>query len=175
MLNFSIAYGKTAHGLSKDWGVTYAEAQDMVNAWYSDRPEVLAWQKQTIENARKTGATRTLMGRYRALEYINSRKQGLRNGAERQAINTPIQGGAADLMTLAMLKLRESEWLRENGFTLLLQIHDEVIFEGPEHLAEQAKEEVVRCMEQPFDEHLPGLEVDLVVDAKTAFTWYDAK
>ena len=79
MLNFSIAYGKTAHGLSKDWGVTYAEAQDMVNAWYSDRPEVLAWQKQTIENARKTGATRTLMGRYRALEYINSRKQGLRN------------------------------------------------------------------------------------------------
>ena len=78
-------------------------------------------------------------------------------------------------MTLAMLKLRRSEWLRDNGFTLLLQIHDEVIFEGPEHLAEEAKAEVVRCMVQPFDEHLPGLEVDLVVDAKTAFTWYDAK
>ena len=78
-------------------------------------------------------------------------------------------------MTLAMLKLRRSKWLRDNGFMLLLQIHDEVIFEGPAHLAEEAKAEVVRCMVQPFDEHLPGLEVDLVVDAKTAFTWYDAK
>jgi len=175
VLNFSIAYGKTAHGLSKDWGVTQTEAQDMVDKWYADRPEVLAWQKQTIAKARETGATRTLMGRYRRLHGINSNKAYMRSGAERQAINTPIQGGAADLMTLAMLKLRNSKWLNDNGFTLLLQIHDEVIFEGPAHLADEAKAEVVRCMVQPFDEHLPGLEVDLVVDAKTAFTWYDAK
>merc|ERR1719223_723864 len=109
VLNFSIAYGKTAHGLSKDWGVSQSEAQDMVNKWYADRPEVLEWQKRTIETARKTGATRTLMNRYRRLHGINSAKAYL--------------GGAADLMTLAMLKLRRSKWLRDNGFTLLLQIH----------------------------------------------------
>lgn len=62
-LNFSIAYGKTVHGLSKDWGVSVGEARAMLDAWYSDRPEVLAWQKSTIASAHRTGWTRTLMGR----------------------------------------------------------------------------------------------------------------
>ena len=84
MLNFSIAYGKTTHGLSKDWGVSQSEAQDMVNKWYADRPEVLEWQKRTIETARKTGATRTLMGRYRLLHGINSAQKWQRSGAARQ-------------------------------------------------------------------------------------------
>ena len=175
VLNFSIAYGKTAHGLSKDWGVSVAEAKDMVNAWYGDRPEVLAWQEQTIANAHRTGATRTLMGRYRGLPNINSRNPAARSHSERAAINTPIQGGAADIMTLCMLKLRQSDVLKQLGYRMLLQIHDEVILEGPEEFAEQAKAEVVKCMEQPFDDALPSLLVDLAVDAKTAYTWYDAK
>ena len=65
VLNFSIAYGKTAHGLSQDWGVTVAEAKQEIDAWYRDRPEVLDWQKNTIARANELGYTRTLMGRYR--------------------------------------------------------------------------------------------------------------
>lgn len=72
-LNFSIAYGKTAHGLSKDWGVTVKQANDLLDAWYADRPEVKQWQEDTIEMARETGYTRTLMGRYRKLPDINSK------------------------------------------------------------------------------------------------------
>ena len=99
----------------------------------------------------------------------------MRAHMERAAINTPIQGGAADIMTLAMIKLQRSEKLREMGFRNLLQVHDEVMFEGPAELADEARAEVVACMERPFDENLPSLLVDLVVDANTASTWYEAK
>jgi DNA polymerase-1 len=174
-LNFSIAYGKTPHGLSKDWGVTVEEAKHMLKAWYDDRPEVLEWQKQTIANARAKGWTRTLMGRYRKLKGITGASQAVRAHLERAAINTPIQGGAADIMTLAMLKLHRSDRLRELGYRMLLQIHDEVILEGPAAAAEAARAEMVACMVCPFDEALPSLDVDLAVDSKIAFTWFDAK
>jgi len=174
-LNFSIAYGKTAHGLSKDWGVSRAEAQRMLQAWYEDRPEVLAWQEATKASARETGHTRTLMGRYRKLPGIGGKSAAMRSHMERAAINTPIQGGAADVMTLAMLKLARSERLRQLGFRMLLQVHDEVMFEGPAEVAEEAKAEVVACMERPFDDALPSLLVDLAVDAKTGTDWFDAK
>ena len=75
-LNFSIAYGKTAHGLSKDWGVSVQEANELLEAWYADRPEVKAWQLDTIRQARRTTYTRTLMGRYRKLPNVNSRARG---------------------------------------------------------------------------------------------------
>jgi len=174
-LNFSIAYGKTAHGLSKDWGVSIDEANEMLRAWYADRPEVEAWQRETKASARRTGATRTLLGRYRKLPGIDGRNGAVRGHMERAAINTPIQGGAADIMTLAMIKLQRSEKLKEMGFRMLLQVHDEVMFEGPEHLAHQAMDEVVACMQRPFDAALPSLLVDLAVDANVAKTWYGAK
>jgi len=174
-LNFSIAYGKTVHGLSKDWGVTIEEAKAMLEAWYADRPEVLKWQRETIHEAHRSGWSRTLMGRYRNLAGIQTGNAMTVAHLERAAINTPIQGGAADVMTLAMLKIERSERLVKLGYRLLLQIHDEVILEGPEEYAAAAKEEVVRCMQDPFDEALPSLQVDLVVDANTARTWYEAK
>ena len=86
--------------------------------------QVLDWQQRTIEHARQTGHTRTLMGRYRELPGIGGRTPALRAHAERAAINTPIQGGAADVMTLAMLKLDRSEKLKELGFKMLLQASD---------------------------------------------------
>lgn len=146
----------------------------MLEKWYADRPEVLRWQQQTKANAHKYGYTRTLMGRYRKLQGIRGPPR-IRSHLERAAINTPIQGGAADIMTLAMLKLSRSSKLKELGYRMLLQIHDEVILEGPEEHAEEARKETVACMENPFDEALPSLLVDLAVDAKTAHTWYEAK
>ena len=133
------------------------------------------WQRKTIETALKEGWTRTLMGRYRPLPGIQNGPQSVVQHLQRAAINTPIQGGAADIMTLAMLKLKRSRVLEELGYTLLLQIHDEVILEGPEEHAEAAKAEVVACMEDPFDEALPDLKVALTVDAKTASNWFEAK
>ena len=135
------------------WQVSIAEAKDMLQAWYADRPEVrsvaflgrwqnscrrvslracliwqvLDWQQRTIEHARQTGHTRTLMGRYRELPGIGGRTPALRAHAERAAINTPIQGGAADVMTLAMLKLDRSEKLKQLGFKMLLQASDPTV------------------------------------------------
>jgi DNA polymerase-1 len=163
------------HGLSKDWGVSVAEARAMLDAWYEDRPEVQRWQRATIETAHRNGWTRTLMGRYRSLSEINGNNRAVSAHLERAAINTPIQGGAADVMTLAMIKISRSETLKKLGYKLLLQIHDEVILEGPEEFALEAKAEVVACMERPFDEALPPMKVDLLVDAKTAGNWYEAK
>ena len=172
VLNFSIAYGKTAFGLAKDWGVTRNEAQAEIDKWYNDRPEVLEWQKRTIAKAKETGFTRTLMGRYRRLPDLRSASSSVRSHGERAAINTPIQGSAADVMMMGMLKLNSDPKLKELGWEMLLQIHDEVIMEGPEETAEEAMERVVYCMENPFQKKL---RVDLSVDAKTEKTWYRAK
>jgi len=100
-LNFSIAYGKTVHGFAKDWDVSTEEAQATLLKWYADRPEVKNWQTETIKYAKKSGYTRTLLGRYRPLTpFINSRIPKQVAHAERAAINTPLQGGVADIVTL---------------------------------------------------------------------------
>jgi len=98
------SYGKTAHGLARDWGVSVSDARKTLDAWYEDRPEVRDWQMRTIEYARETGYTRTLMGRYRRLPDAVNGSSAARAHAERAAINTPIQGGAADVVMMAMLK-----------------------------------------------------------------------
>ena len=172
ILNFSIAYGKTAMGLAKDWNVSLAEAKETVEKWYSDRPEVREWQQRVLVEARRERATRTLFGRYRDLPDIASKEWRLRGHAERAAINTPIQGGAADVAMMAMLKLWRNERLRAMGWRLLLQIHDEVILEGPTPSAPEALALVTADMQRPFDS---PLLVDLVVDAKIASNWYEAK
>ena len=130
-LNFSIAYGKTVHGLAQDWGISKEEAQAILDAWYKDRPEVRNWQQRTQQQARKEGFVRTIMGRYRKLPQARS-PSGIEQGhALRAAINTPIQGSAADIVMMAMLRLWRSPLLKQRGWRLLLQIHDEVILEGP--------------------------------------------
>ncbi|KAI2490048.1 DNA polymerase A domain [Fragilaria crotonensis] len=108
-LNFSIAYGKTAHGLSQDWGVSKEEAEEMLNAWYNARPEVLKWQTMTKEYAKEYGLTRTLMGRYRQLPDAKGKDRKLLGHAQRASINTAIQGGAADVAMMAMIKINDSE------------------------------------------------------------------
>lgn len=175
-LNFSIAYGKTAHGLSQDWGVSTKEAEDMLDAWYKARPEVEAWQKKTKKIARKYGVTRTLMGRYRQLPEAGSKVRKLVGHAERASINTPIQGGAADVAMMAMISINENELLKQLGWILLLQVHDEVILEGPEETAKEAFDEVIKCMEQPWTFGLEETAVPLLVDGSyDKANWYDAK
>eukprot|EP00455_Lapot_gusevi_P041660 TRINITY_DN4858_c0_g1_i3.p1 TRINITY_DN4858_c0_g1~~TRINITY_DN4858_c0_g1_i3.p1 ORF type:complete len:317 (-),score=32.53 TRINITY_DN4858_c0_g1_i3:33-983(-) len=170
-LNFSIAYGKTARGLSKDWNVSIQEAEDTLNRWYAGRPEVKLWQDWTIERARRLGFTRTLMGRYRYLDYAKASRP-LKSHYDRAAINTPIQGGAADVVMKAMLLVHHNQRFRDLGWKTILQVHDEIIAEGPEQHKDEALQIVKDCMARPFKE---PLLVDLVVDAKSANTWYQAK
>ena len=160
-LNFSIAYGKTVHGLAQDWGITKEEAEKTLNAWYADRPEVKDWQEKTQEHARRFGFVRTIMGRYRrlpeAVPRIDEKGRLVKNQpfnighAMRASINTPIQGSAADIVMMAMLSLWKSQKLKDLQWKLLLQIHDEVILEGPKETRDEAMKEVRRCMENPFD------------------------
>ena len=175
-LNFSIAYGKTAHGLSQDWGVSPTEAQEMLEKWYEARPEVRDWQANTKAYARKFGLTRTLMGRYRQLPDAMGPNQRFIGAAERASINTPIQGGAADVAMLAMNKINRSEKLKRLGWILMLQIHDEVILEGPEETAIEAFDEVIECMEAPWVKGPSKTAVPLLVDGSWQHkNWYEAK
>lgn len=111
---------RAEQGLRRESG----EAKDILAKWYKDRPEVEQWQKQTILTAKQTGYTRTLMGRYRPLPDINSRNKWKEGHMCRAAINTPIQGGAADIVMMAMLKIEKDERLKKLGYRMLLQIHD---------------------------------------------------
>lgn len=175
-LNFSIAYGKTAHGLSQDWGVSREEAEAMLQAWYNARPEVKKWQANKKEIARSHGYTTTLMGRKRQLPDARGHNKKFLGHAERASINTPIQGGAADVAMMAMNKINNSAKLKRLGWILLLQVHDEVMLEGPEETAEEAFEEVLKCMQEPWVLGLPQTSVPLLVDGSYMYdNWYEAK
>ncbi|KAH7427135.1 hypothetical protein KP509_10G031600 [Ceratopteris richardii] len=173
MLNFSIAYGKTARGLSKDWKVSLKDAQATVDLWYKDRHEVRDWQEMQKMNARSMHCVHTLLGRARHFPRVSG-SEFMSGRIERAAINTPVQGSAADVAMLAMLELWRNKELKELGWKLLLQVHDEMILEGPSDNAPYAKDLVVKAMSHPFDGK-NILRVDLAVEAKYAKNWYAAK
>ncbi|XP_059662506.1 DNA polymerase I A, chloroplastic/mitochondrial-like [Cornus florida] len=174
MLNFSIAYGKTPVGLARDWKVSEKEAKQTVDLWYSERQEVLQWQKKRKWEAKYQKCVHTLLGRARRFPSMDNATSSQRGHIERAAINTPVQGSAADVAMCAMLEISKNERLKEIGWRLLLQVHDEVILEGPEESADIAKAIVVECMSKPFDGK-NILKVDLSVDAKCAQNWYSGK
>ncbi|KAL5214039.1 hypothetical protein ABZP36_003191 [Zizania latifolia] len=174
MLNFSIAYGKTPVGLARDWKVSVKEAKDTLKLWYRDRKEVLAWQMKQKELAQEKCEVYTLLGRSRRFPNMAYATSGQRGHIERAAINAPVQGSAADVAMCAMLEIDRNTRLKELGWRLLLQVHDEVILEGPTESADLAKSIVVECMSKPFY-GTNVLNVELAVDAKCAQNWYAAK
>ena len=148
----------------------------MLDKWYNARPEVRNWQATTKAYARQFGITRTLMGRYRQIPEAMGKNRKLVAHSERAAINTPIQGGAADVAMMAMNKINKNEKLKCLGWILLMQIHDEVILEGPEETAKEAFDVVIDCMESPWVPGLGKTSVPLLVDGSYEHkTWYDAK
>ncbi|XP_057464463.1 DNA polymerase I A, chloroplastic/mitochondrial-like [Actinidia eriantha] len=174
MLNFSIAYGKTPVGLSRDWKVSVKEAKATVDLWYNERKEVQDWQDERKKEARENGCVHTLLGRARQFPSMKHASPYQKGHIERAAINAPVQGSAADVAMCAMLEISKNAHLKELGWRLLLQVHDEVILEGPTESAEAAKAIVVECMSKPFGGR-NFLKVDLSVDAKCAQNWYSAK
>lgn len=171
-LNFSIAYGKTVKGLAKDWNKSTREAQEILNLWYDDRPEVKAWQRKCRQFSENEQYVETILGRRRNIPDIRSMKYTEQAHAERAAINAPLQGSAADLVMAAMVKLHSNRILQCLGWKIILQVHDEIILEGPDESADIALPVVVEAMKDPIGTRLL---VDLAVDAKCAKSWYDAK
>ena len=172
-MNFSVAYGKSAYGFAKDWNCSLEEAEEFVRMWYQDRPEVRLWQEKIKKIAYERGYTQTLIGRYRILtkHFVEKNKLNILHGL-RAAINTPIQGGAADIVIAAMVKLRKNTLISQKGWKLIHQVHDEVILEGPEEFADEILKEVINDMENPLDTEL---SLKLEVDAKICNNWSEAK
>ena len=166
MVNYALLYGKTAFTLAKDIGVPQKQAEAFIETYFARYPLVRGFIDETIARARQTGHVRTLLGRLRRLPDLKSPNFQVRMEAERQAMNTPVQGSAADLIKKAMIDLHRELRARGLRSRLILQIHDELLLEVPEAEAETARTLVRDVMENA----LP-LEVPLVVDARVGSTW----
>ncbi len=169
MINYALLYGKTAFTLSKDIGVTPQAAQEFIDAYFAGFPRVRAFIDRTLEDARASGAVRTLFGRRRLVPELNSRNQQIRSAAEREAVNMPIQGTAADIMKRAMIDVH-SGLAAMPGARMILTVHDELLFEVPEAGADGVRALVQRLMQDAV-----SLSVPLTVDVGMGPNWKDAK
>lgn len=167
-VNFGIIYGQTEYGLSKELGISRTQAKEYIDSYFERYSGVKQWIDQTIQDTRLTGVSKTMMGRKRYIKDINSKNFNLRSFAERTAVNSPIQGTAADIIKLAMLKVQDNLTAHKMKTKMILQVHDELIFEVPP--AEIASLIVIlkECME-----HAVSLDVPLKIDVNIGFDWYD--
>lgn len=167
--NFGIIYGISAFGLSERLGIPRSEAKELIEGYLRTYPKVADYMKQAVEDARRDGFVITIMGRKRYLPDINSRSNTVRNYAERTAINAPLQGSAADIIKCAMVDIDREIRRRGLRSRMILQVHDELIFNViPEELAEM-QELVVRLMEAAYRGRVP-----MEVSAGVAGNWLDA-
>lgn len=154
-INFGIIYGMSAYGLSKDLGITQEMAQDFIDAYFLRYPKVKTFCDAQIKKARKDGFVTTILGRHRYLPQINSSNNTLRQFAERQAINAPVQGSAADLIKLAMINIQEELDKKKLKSCLTLQVHDELVFDCPDSEIDQMQSLVSNIMEQVLKLSVP--------------------
>ncbi len=166
VINFGIIYGMSAFGLAKELGISQRLAQDFIARYFARHPGVQAYCRRSLAQAREQGWVSTLRGRRRRVPQLESRSPRQRQEAERIAINTPLQGSAADLIKEAMLRVSRS--LQKAGLEgqLLLQIHDELILEVPAAELQVTVQLVKEAMEGAAD-----LKVPLIVDIKTGTNW----
>jgi DNA polymerase-1 len=173
MVSYGLAYGMEAYGLSQRLSIEVSEAQAILDAYFTAFPAVRAYMEQTVEEARSKGYTVTLYGRRRPLPDLNSPNRNLRMAAERQAMNAGIQGLAADLFKVALVRLDEA--LERQGLRsqLVLQVHDEVLVEVPADEAGPVGALVPEVMAGVAAE--ADLKVPLEVSASWGDSWAEAK
>ena len=169
-VNFGIVYGISEFSLAEDIGVSRYEAKDYIDSYLAHYSGVRAYMKNIVLDAREKGYTATMYGRKRYIPELSSSNFNIRSGAERIALNTPIQGTAADLIKLAMIRVENALNEHYPEAELLLQVHDELIVECPASIAPQVAELVSREMQAVAD-----LKVPLQAEAKFGESWYDAK
>ena len=169
-VNFGISYGETEYGLAKRLSISNKEAAEMIQAYFERYPGVANYIAETKREAKDKGYVSTMFNRRRKLPEINNRNFMVRQGAERQAINAPIQGSAGDILKIAMINLDAA--LSEGKFKakLLLQVHDEIILEVPKEELVAVQNLVKQTMESAVE-----LNVPLLADENTGDSWYEAK
>ncbi len=169
-VNFSIIYGAGATNVSQQLGIKRSEASALIENYFKQYQGLKRYMEETVEFARKNGYVKTLLGRRRYLRDIDSRNSLARSNAERIAINTPIQGSAADMIKVAMINIHRT--LNEHGFKtkMILQVHDELVFDVPSDELEQVKP----IVEEKMRTAIPNLRVPIVVEMGVGKNWREA-
>ena len=168
-VNFGIIYGQGAFALAEQTGLSRTEAKQMIDSYYENYPKLKIFMTEQVEKARKNGFVETILGRKRHLKDINSNNFVVRGHAERNAVNAPIQGSAADIIKVAMIDIDKA--LSEGGFKtkMLLQVHDELLFEVPEEEIEPIKALIKEKMESAVKTKVP-----LIVEVGVGNNWLEA-
>ena len=168
-VNFGIIYGQGAFALAEQTGLSRTEAKQMIDSYYENYPKLKIFMTEQVEKARKNGFVETILGRKRHLKDINSNNFVVRGHAERNAVNAPIQGSAADIIKVAMINIDKA--LSEGGFKtkMLLQVHDELLFEVPVEEIEPIKALIKEKMESAMKTKVP-----LIVEVGVGNNWLEA-
>jgi DNA polymerase-1 len=171
MINYGIVYGLSDYGLADRLNIAREEAKAFIDAYLERFPKVAAFMARTIEEATDKGHVTTLFGRRRQIPELRARNWGVRTLGERLAVNTVIQGTAADVMKLAMIRVHAELERRGLETKMILTIHDELLFEGPPSEADEVRALAEAEMVAPWEDRTPPL----AVDAGVGRTWLDAK
>ncbi len=169
-VNFSIIYGAGASNLSRQLNIKRTEAKELIDQYFSQYQGLKNYMDKTVEFARENGFVTTLMGRKRYIRDIDSRNSLIRSNAERMAINTPIQGTAADMIKVAMIHIHKA--FKEKGFNtkMIMQVHDELVFDTPKDELEKVKP----IIEEKMKNAIPNLKVPILVEMDTGENWLEA-
>ena len=166
-VNFGIVYGVSAFGLSNQTNLNRKESKALIDAYYETYPQLKSYIRKQVDFARENGYVETILGRRRYLRDINSQNSIVRSAAERNAVNAPIQGSAADIIKIAMLRIHEK--LKDFDSQMLLQVHDELVFDAKKSELDALTNMIKTEMEQAHK-----LQVPLVVDVGTGKNWLEA-
>tara|TARA_Y100000739_G_C20379448_1_gene360545 strand:- start:23 stop:706 length:684 start_codon:yes stop_codon:yes gene_type:complete len=168
-VNFGIIYGISAFGLSQNIGISRKEAKEIIDNYFEQFPKVKEYMDWSIDQARNKEYVETIMGRRRYLRDINAKNGMIRAMAERNAINAPIQGSAADIIKIAMIEVDKEIEKRKMQSKMLLQVHDELVFDMHKSESLELKDLVKEKMEKAV-----SLEVPLIVDIGEGLNWLEA-
>jgi len=168
-VNFGLIYGQSSFGLAQNLNISRSEAKDIIDAYFNEFPSVKNYMDRVINEARENGYVETLLGRRRYLRDINSKNMTMRGFAERNAINAPIQGSAADIIKIAMINIQD--WLITGNLRtkMIMQVHDELVFEVPGDEVEKVTKEVASKMSGAIT-----LNVPMTVDIGIGKNWLEA-
>jgi DNA polymerase-1 len=168
-VNFGLIYGQGAFGLAENLGISRTEAKEIIDNYFKQFPGIRTYMDDVIENARKHGYVETLMGRRRYLRDINSNNATVRSFAERNAINAPIQGAAADMIKMAMIRIHKRMQEKPYKSKMLLQVHDELLFD----VHKDEVEEITNLVKTEMQNAMP-LNVPVIAEAGTGKNWLEA-
>ncbi|MBD1140576.1 DNA polymerase I [Pelagibacterales bacterium SAG-MED39] len=171
-INFGIIYGISQYGLAKQINVTNYEAEEFLNAYFAKFPEIKIYMDQTIKFCRKSGYVNNIFGRKSHFISINDKNYNVRNFQERAAINAPIQGSASEIMRLAMIRLdKKFSEIKDNNTRMLLQIHDELIFEAPKEDSKRISGMIIEEMTSVANSDQHSFSIPLTVDLNIGDNW----